>query len=372
MDKDLTKDEWLASFALTNGRDPSAEEISQALEAGDFKLDQESTTSNMNSWESQGWSEVSETSAISNEKLAPEPVASTSQSVDKEPVSSSKKICVNCQSELSPKAKFCPNCGVSQETGQKEETHQSHLTKQELQDQAKNYWSWLKQVLLHPVTSKTRDMSTSNMWLSFGIILTLLSLSFGIMFGSFLAFVIVAVFGTGLVFLFAWLFGVLSNAIMKSHFKFFDIFKMGLQAEIFFVPISGLIFIFSLLARLTTRSAFPSMMSNYSNYSSYSNDAGNYLSAYPGQMASMVGLGFFGFLIYLLVVFAAAVGSGMFLMGLYREIVALPDHKIDRYPWFVLAILAIALVLAFILMIILAGILFSAIHMINGPGGLGY
>lgn len=259
-------------------------------------------------------------------------------------------FCSNCGSELEADAKFCKNCGNPVD-GKNSTSKIASIDKEQLQKTAKNYWNWLISSLKRPITSTTEEMTTNNMWITFAVIFALLSLSFSILFGSFAFFFIFAIFGVGVTMLLTWLYGILSNAIMKSNFKFFDVFKIGLQAYIYFVPISVLVFIFSLFAKLATIGT------------------GGY-----GTMSSanvLFSLGGFGFLIYLLIIFALTVGGGMFIMGMYREIIKIEDNKIDRYPWFTLAFFGIMLVVLFLLMVIfgaiVAGILFN-----NAPNHMGY
>ncbi|HEY0221539.1 MAG TPA: zinc-ribbon domain-containing protein [Lactovum miscens] len=357
----MTREEWIENFILTNGHEPSEEEITRALESGDFyRVDKEIIAG------TDDWVEVSD---INGEQTELEKTTS-SDKVSKESANNSgKKFCSNCGSELELDANFCTNCGAPQGGNSQTLGNEKNIINAKgLQNSAKKYWFWLKNVLLHPVTSKKEDMSTNNMWVAFGIILALLSFGFAILLGSFLVFFIFVVLGIGFTFLFVWLFGILSNNIMKSQFKFIDIFKIGIQAEILFVPISLLVIIFSILARLTDHSAITSTITNSSG------EIVTLSPSYSGNVSSILGFGFFGLVIYALIVFASVAGSGMFLMGIYREITAIPENKIDRYPWFVLAMCAIAFIIFLIIVLIFAAIALSFIHDIvpSMRGGLGY
>ncbi|MDR0300292.1 MAG: zinc ribbon domain-containing protein [Streptococcaceae bacterium] len=329
----MKKEEWLEYFQLINGYEPSEAEVAQALAAGDFQ--------------EEDLEEISEQA----EFLVTDSLSPLGESAEEAKV---KKFCIHCGNELTVDTRFCPKCGAVQDRTSAP-ANQTVINTAELQKTASGYWTWLKKALRYPVSTPTSEMANSYLWITFGLIVVFLAVGFASLLGSLAFFFIVLIFGAGVTLLLNWLYGALANGLMKTKFKFFDIFKMNMQASIYAVPVSALVFIFCILGKLslnsaigTTQSAF---MGGYSNFA--------------GVFSAFAGLGFLGLIIYALLFFAALVRGDLFIMAVYRETTAVEGSKIDNYPWFKLLYGIVIVVIVFILSLILGAMLVGIVSKIG-------
>jgi ribosomal protein L40E len=339
----MNKNDWLEYFEAVNDRMPTDEEIEQALVSGEFKEDKPSEAEFV----------------VSSESTMNFSEPAVSQGLKQ------TKFCRNCGAELDIHAKFCTSCGAVQDEDSQNYTEVASKAVQTSAFSAnvKSYFASVFNSLRHPVTFDVEEMSPSYGWITFGIIWFIEALSMALLSSSIGVFFVWAIFGFGLNMLVVLLWQGLGNGILKLRLKFNDMFKITAHVMTVFLPIVLLNFVIAVigwlifLGQMNTASSLAQSGTNSLMNGSTTGAYNNYMGAGGSFLSGLGTLMIFYVIIYIILLAGLFLNVMLFGIYFYKQALKSPNSKIDRLPWFVLALVAIGVVIVLIMFFIIAAII---------------
>ena len=212
-----------------------------------------------------------------------------------------------------------------------------------------NYFKWLLQTLLHPLSGDFHETRLYHLAINFVLIIGMMSLGMAIIVRSSTLFFIVLTLTAVINLLFNFLFGTLASGLLKIRLTFFDMLKINYQAGIYMLPFAVIFLVASVFIRQSPEVA----LQNLAMLEQSGNAAINLL-----QLLASFGIIFlileFIFALVLLITWGGM--SGL----LYRETMEQEGSRIDAYPWLVVSFVLIALLILLFLTTIF-GIIITAI-----------